>query len=193
MASEPEVTRLVKSLKINLPGAIEDAIQLAMYEVVDEFLDDTNVWREEVTFTTRSGLVEYEIDPESAARVTRLVGLVGSADQNVPATMEEPGTVVLRNEPSQEEEHTATISLRLRTTTSDGYPYMPSWIWRKYRDGLLSGVLGRMMSQPAKPYSNEKLSVLHMRKFSAAKTVATAEANRKNLYGGQNWQFPRWA
>jgi hypothetical protein len=65
------------------------------------------------------------------------------------------------------------------------------WVLNLYMNDVINGVLGRMMGQTAKPYSNAQLSVLHARKFSSAIAFARQEANRRNIYRGQVWRYPQ--
>ena len=58
-------------------------------------------------------------------------------------------------------------------------------------DDVLSGLLGRMMSQPAKPYTNMQLSVYHMRRFRDGIARAKVEAMHQNVYRAQSWRFPQ--
>jgi len=60
----------------------------------------------------------------------------------------------------------------------------------KYRDDILDGLLGRMMTQPNKPYTNSQLAIFHMRKFVQACASARVEWQRNNTYRTQAWAFP---
>jgi hypothetical protein len=63
----------------------------------------------------------------------------------------------------------------------------------KYRSVILDGLLGRMFSQPAKPWTNTQLSVFHMRKFKIGIAGARVEWTRNNNYRQQAWRFPSFA
>ena len=58
------------------------------------------------------------------------------------------------------------------------------------RASLLDGLVGRMMSQPAKPYTNPALGLNHLRKFRNAISFAGTESVRRNVANSQAWRFP---
>lgn len=192
MTVSAEIGRIMDNARVQLPGALDNALKLELFNVVDEFLQHSNVWQEEVDFDTIAGQTTYEIDPASNALALRLIKLEDENDVPVYGTMYEPGLIELCGKPSQVFTLTVTYSLTVRTKDSDDYPTgLPKWIWRRFNGGILDGLLGRMMSQPAKPYSNERLAIYHMRRFRGAMARARIEATRKNLQSGQAWAFPQ--
>ena len=70
---------------------------------------------------------------------------------------------------------------------------MPDEILHKYGRGITSGLIGRMMAQPAKPYANQQLAVYYTRLFAGAVAQARADVRHKHLYDGQTWRFPSFA
>jgi hypothetical protein len=75
--------------------------------------------------------------------------------------------------------------------TRDGIPVFPAWILSKYGNDFLDGLMGRMMSQIAKPYSNTAMGTYHTKKFNNAMSQAKVEALHQNVYRGQSWRFPQ--
>ena len=191
MAVDADITRLMKNVRVRLPGAIDTAIQLELFTAVDEFLKESNVWREDVEIDVTTDETEYSVESEESGRVNRLLYIKDAADIPVYGTMEVPGELVLVNEPNLDTEYTVTVALTVKDPTdSDGYPRFPAWIMDKYMSDLVDGVLGKMMTQIAKPWSNERMSIYHLRRFQAAKAKARSEADRKNVYRAQAWRFP---
>lgn len=189
-----DLTRLMNNVRLHVPGALDSAIQLELFNVLDDFFRQSNVWQEEISFRTRSGTTDYSIEPESVSTIVRLIKLQNDDEIDVPATMEVPGELILRTAPSSSRTLTATVSLTIDDPVNrENYPEFPAWILDKYWLGFVSGVLGRMMSVPAKPYSNERLAIFHSRKFSGAMAAAKSEALHKNLHNGQTWRFPKFA
>jgi hypothetical protein len=193
MAIDADLDRLLQAARTHLPGALDSALQVEMYNVVDDFLTESSIWQETAAFITAVGTTDYEIDLENNATFLRLLYVLGNANRPVIATMEEPGVVVLRTIPQTIENMTARVSLTLKGVTSEGWPSIPSWMWQRYREGLLDGLLAKMLVQPAKPYTNERLAIFHGRKFNVAKSRARSEANRMKLYDAQAWRFPKFA
>jgi hypothetical protein len=193
MALIPQLDRLMDNARVSLPSVLDAAIKLELFNVLEEFCKQSLVWREDIPVEVTPASKEYDATPSWGA-VTQLISLVNSSGISVGCTMEEPGFILLTNTPSTSEELTATVALTVvDPLKTDGYPEIPDWILTKYYLGLLDGVKGRLMSQPAKPYSNERLGIYHLRRFRDAIANAYADASRKNLHGAQRWRFPRFA
>lgn len=196
MAVDASITRILNTVRTHLPGMLDDVFEHEIYNVVDEFLDDTNIWRVDVSVSAVPNTLSYVMSVGvTGGTSNRLISVVGEADQTIHGvSMSTPGTLVLENSPSTAETYTATVALRLSATlTAENYPDIPSWIWFKYKDGIGFGVLARLMSSPGKPYFNERLAILNMRKFSQIKAQARAEVLHHNLQGAQAWRFPKFA
>jgi hypothetical protein len=179
--------------RVHLPGALDAAIQQVMFSALDEFFRASNVWQEDVPVPITPGVVTYDVDPEdvTSSKTVRLMQVLNTALVPVFATMETIGELVLGNTPVTAEVLTATIAVTVGDpTSSDGFPIFPSWLMEKYREGFLCGVLGKMMMQPAKVYSNQTLAVYHLRRFEGVKSQAKSDVRHKNIYGAQAWRFP---
>lgn len=90
----------------------------------------------------------------------------------------------------------ATLSMSVADPVdADGLPSgMPDWIIEKYFDYISCGVIGKLMLQANKPYSNPKLAEYHMRKFHEGVGLARTENRHMFNYSGQRWVFPQtWA
>jgi hypothetical protein len=190
-----DTDRLMKDARIRLPGATDDAIRLELFSVLDEFFQDSNVWKEKIEFSvsaTDDTSTTYYIEPESVASLHRLKCVENSNGFGVAAVMKVPGEVTLMTPPSQDDTYTATVVLTVNDPVArDGYPEFPQWILNRYRMTLLDGLMGRMMSQPAKPFTNLQLGTYHMRRFRSAVAFASTESLRKHVANTQAWRFPR--
>src|SRR5579872_3786592 len=204
------IDRMMNEARDNLPGALDAAIQRALFTTVDEFMRKTKIWKGLVPFTTTVNVQDYDLAADEG-KIDALIGVcnvdnlqVASTDDNwwvtatlsgspVSAIMPVPGTLLLKNPPSQIDDLQAVVSLTVdEPTTKDGFPFVPDWICDKHAaTDWLDGVLGRMMAQPAKPYTNQQLAVYHLRRWRNAMAAATAMALHANLRGGQSWAFPQ--
>ena len=186
-----DTDRLMANLMIRLPGAVLAAIQFEYFSVVNEFLQDTNLWKQDITFAVDPTDLSYSITPTSGV-INRLMYVLDSNGVQRDATMSVPGTIVLPTYPATADTWTATVATTITDPVSD--PTLagayPDWILNKYNTDLQDGVLGRMMSQKGKPYSDSTLAVFHMRSYKGAIAQARAEGERANLYGAQRWRFP---
>jgi len=187
-----DFNRLMDQLRVRLPGALDGTLKLELFSVMDDFLQSTNCWQEEIAFEVNPNEKTYYVFTIANAGITRLMSITTAAKSPIAAMMPEPGTIVLHNDPAKVETYIATVSLTVTDPTdNEGYPEFPEWILGRYANEILDGVLGRMMSQIAKPYSQPQLASFHMKRFSQAVGRATAAVLHGNVYGGQRWMFPQ--
>jgi hypothetical protein len=195
-----DMNRLMDTAKIRLPGALEGTIQNELFYVLNEFFQTSNIWYEDVTFAVAASTDSYVDNPdaytfevlENTGVFNRLLGVANSQGVPQSATMATPGFIVLKFLPSVDDIYTARIAKTVTDpVTKEGYPEFPNWILNKYGNNILDGVLARMMSQTAKPYSNPQMAAVHARQFKGSVSQAKVEAQHQNVYRGQNWSFPQ--
>jgi hypothetical protein len=189
------MTRLLNNARSRLIGALDPAIKNELFGALNEFFQGSNVWTNDVPIAVTSAASSYEVDPSDPGQINRLMWVLDTNQAPVNATMQIPGTLDLANTPSQNDTYTVTIALTVNDpVASTGLPWCPDWTVDKYNDVMLDGVLARMMSQAAKPYSNERMAIYHMRRFQGGISTAKNEAWHKNVRAGQRWRFPQgWA
>jgi hypothetical protein len=192
--------RLIKNARTSLPGSLDNVILLELYNVLDQFFRDSSIWQEEIPFSVAPGDpvgTIYYIEPESVSVVVRLFRVRNEDGLQQNAIMQIPGEVTFLTPPPNQEppgsyEYAALVALSIVDPIQrDGYPEFPAWILTKYGAGILSGVLGRMMAQPAKPYTNPQLAAAHLVAFRRAISHASTESTHGNVYRGQAWYFPQ--
>jgi hypothetical protein len=195
MTVSVEQTRLIENALVHVPGALEDMLELELFNTLDEFFKDSRCWLQEISVTTAVDDYDYTLTPTAnTGTIVSLMHVLTAADTPVSATMPSPPVLLLRYAPAQVETLTATVALSVvEPLDADGYPNIPSWLMKKWGDGILSGLIGRMMIHPAKPYTNERMAIYHTRKFRGFIAKARAEARHQNLYGAQTWRFPQFA
>lgn len=183
--------RLIDTVTIRLPGSLAKTVQLELFSVLDEFLQDSGAWTDRVTFSPHA-TTEYAV-AVTAGQIVRLKSVEDIGKAGVNAIMPEPGVVKLAGPVSESQQPlTATFVLTVvDPVTRDMYPFVPTWITTRYNGTLVDGLLGRMMSQPNKPYSNEALAVYHLRRFRDGVGKARADQILANTEGAQNWRFPQ--
>jgi len=195
--------RLMNDLRVRLPGALDDAIKLELFSVVDEFCKETNAWQEKIILPVHSGETSYEIEPEdNRAIIVRLLYVVtynpddsSSATLPVAAALPQPDLIIFALPPSDVSEYAVTVALAPidPVNVSDGLPQFPDWFLILYSQELIDGVLARMMSQPAKPYFSREGFRYHGRRFRAAMSRVRGAVIQQNAYGAQTWRFPAFA
>jgi hypothetical protein len=198
MTLASELTRYMAQARMRLPGALDAAIYQETFAVLDELFKTSMCWREIISFAVTTTDWSHTIaSAVSSAALYRLIsvedgnGTTVETTRSIGATMEVPGTIVLNNLPPIADTFYATVGLTIdEPVDSDTGPIVPAWVFEQYRQGILDGLLGHMMSQPAKPYSNERMAVYHSRRFRGMISRARVDAMHKNLHGGQAWRFP---
>jgi hypothetical protein len=188
-----EINRLMDNLRVQLPGSLDGAIRLELFNVLDEFLTESGLWVFDSEFTSDVATLEYPVGTGVASRVVRLL-FVSDPEftRSFPATMRIPGTIELASATTEDTEMVARVCLSiLDPMDREGFPAIDDWIMKRYAMCIMHGVLGRMMGQIAKPFSNERMSVYHLRKYRNLMAQARAEGRRFNLFAGQTWSFPQ--
>lgn len=202
--SQFAIERLVTNLLTQLPGALIGTLQLEIFNAVATLCREGNVWQETQSFNTKVGKQLYEVTAETPdAYYNQLLNLEAydPADPNgevttpvpVPAWFDASTTrLQLRLVPTEVHRLRGTFALVPRATDKmNEYPGIPEAFWDKYHDAVMEGALSRMMAHAAKPYSNERLSIFHGRRFKSATSMAKNDLYNGSVRGGQNWSFPR--
>lgn len=197
MALDPnEFDMLVAQALMKLPGASNAGIKAELYDVMKEFFSDSNSWREDIQFQAQITKTEYLLSPLEEGQIIRLIGTWDDKGIPVPSFMPTFGKLKLLHEPSSTPP-TKWFSRVVKTVTapvtSKGIPVAPPWALSVYSVHMLDGLLGKMMAQQDKTYSNSSMSVYHLRRFRQGIKIAEAEVNAANVVGAQAWAFPRFA
>lgn len=197
-----EMNRLLDQLRIRLPGALDTAIFIELFSTLQEFFTESNIWRETVSFdvkaTTANPLEEpeayaYEIYP-AAGQIVRLLEVRNGDGVPVAADMPIPGHVRLALSPNADGVYYATVALSVSDpVTRDGLPMFPTWVLQRYMPCIQDGVMGRMMTQLAKPYTSPAIGAVHLRRFRQSIGKARTEAQRQNVRAAAPWRFPTFA
>lgn len=195
-----EINRLMDHARVRLPGALDSALKMELFVVMDELFQNSNIWLEDISFSVTSTSESYIENPDAYiypvtptnGLITLLIAVADSAGQLQVATMPAPGQIMLASLPTQNDTYTARVALTVTDPPdSEGYPVFPSWVLERYGSDILDGLLGRMMSQIAKPYSSPTMALFHLKKFNQCVRRARNSAVRQNTYNVQSWRFPQ--
>ncbi len=187
--------RIVDSARSRLPGAVDNNIYFEMSFILDDFFRISTCWREKVLVPVLADRLDYELESiDLPSRVISLLGFVTVDNTPVGATMVTPGTLTLTRALSEPGNYYAWVVLTVAgRNNAELYPRFPQWVADRYSDVIADGIVGRMMAQPAKPYSSAQHALFYSRKFRSRLSEIRGEMGRQNLVGGQNWRFPRFA
>ncbi len=195
------MNRLMDNARVRLPGAIDATILAELFSVVKEFCVESNVWQQtfdiEVTAVQTSALTApddftYTLYPPTGSLVTRLISVRDANTSPVRASLVDPNAVLLERSPNEDQIYSVVAVLTVTDpVTRAGEPMAPDWIVERYTEALLDGVLARMMSQAAKPYTSPAMGALHYAMFKKAASQAKYQSQNGNVYGAQAWRYPR--
>ncbi len=83
------------------------------------------------------------------------------------------------------------LTFYVALTPKQTVTHLPRIASTHFYDALLDGALGRLMSQPAKPYSDPTRATYHLNRFRAA-IGKYAGAAKRNFSGAATWSFPKF-
>ena len=192
--------RSYNDVKMHIPGLTDAVHKQMLYHIMNDFLDRTNAWIEEIPIAITPPTKSYAFAPAHKGEINRLLVLYDPAQPNPPkkwagaATMYKPGVIELVQAPANAATWNAVVSKTLDTLDDSGYPEIEAadqWLISKYGDAFMYGVLSRLMAMPAKPYSNTKLAQQHWQTYVAERSKARTDQLKMNVFGAQNWAFPQ--
>ena len=195
MMDERDVTRLMNLARTELVGASDAGIKAQLYDVCREFFKDSNSWYEHISVPILTGVRDYRMTPAYGGMIQRLATIWDPNFIVLPAIMPhlDPPSALLQLVYPQNVNMTAKAVVTkqiVEPTTEDMLPDAPKWLLPMYHEAILDGVLGKMMMQTSKSYSNQTGAAYHLRRFRDGTMQARVASERANLYGGQAWRFP---
>jgi hypothetical protein len=193
-----DANRLLDNARVELAGALDGAIWQAMFNVFSDFANRTNLWYEDIPVVIAGAQAvgsTITVVPSSGSRFNRLLYVLDDGNLQRSMSMPTPGVLMFINAVDNAQTWTARIALCPddpvpSTGSLKGIPQFPDWILEKYHIGLLAGVVGRMMTQVGKPYTNPTMAKYHLTVYKNAVSEGMNDARRQNLYAAQNWTFP---
>jgi hypothetical protein len=193
--SRDDLGRLLNNCRTQLPGSTDAAIQAMLFNVIDEFLTNSNSWNEWVPFTIGANNQNYLINPAQQGMIKRLGQVIDMNCVGYPATITSwapPGINIWLVWPQNMNINVTAIVYKtiVLPTTHDDIPIAPNWLLPLYERAIEAGVVGNMMLQIDKPYSDKMEGIRQRRTFLNETASARVAAARGGLYGGQAWRFP---
>lgn len=183
--------RFMNEARVKLPGASDTGIKLELFQVLGEFFHDSSAWTQNINVNILPNVVDYDLVPDEG-RIIRLAGVVDANNTPQGALMPSFGTLSIEFPQQTPQVWTATVVLDVDLpTTRDAIPIAPYWVLQVYSRTIMDGLLGKMMGQLAKSYSNTNLSTYHLRRFRDGIAMARTANLRRNTIGSQAWGFPQ--
>jgi hypothetical protein len=191
-----DLDRLTNECEVQLPGATRAGIRGVMFNVIDEFLTDSNSWCEWIPLTIVANTQQYTITPAQGGQIKRLGQLM---DQNCvlyPATITTlipPAVQIWLFWPQNITVNVSAVVYKsiVLPNQHGEVPDAPSWLIPQYERVIEAGIVGRMQMHKAKSYSDSSNGPINVKRLRDGIAMARAQAQRGYLYGGQAWRYPR--
>lgn len=209
--SDKQKSWICDAILTALPGADSNQLERTFSRKVDEFLQQSASWLEEDTFVADSlGKVKIDfsriggqmvwiekvwfrtrplrhattIPPEYAGRE----GSWPMVYTNTPY----PDVIELHPIPREDENRAVLVRAALTLDEcAEEDICIPDWVFSRYKEAIRTGVLGDMMRELSKPYTNLVEGRLNTRTFNHWVAKARDEAHRGFGKHESEWQYPR--
>lgn len=202
--NKADFDQLMNQARIKLIGASENGLKAELYDVLSEFFNDSSCWTQDVTIPYVSGTQNYSFSV-AEGQIIRLSGVsdwgsttpISPPPPNISVTpvaalMPNIGSLILKNAPNTNGFYQATVVTNVGLpTTREMIPIAPDWVLPIWHVGILDGVMGKMMCEPNKSYSNPTQGAYHLKRFRDAIARARVSKLRANTNGAQAWRFPQ--
>lgn len=195
----------LKDILPHTPGVVRTVARRELIQAAKEFFRESYAWRAtldavDVTqgvtaYTAASPVTNVDIHQilDIEFNGLPLRGIVdrprGERPTGTPTQWYSTGTDTFELWPEPVQTDAATMIVRVALVPSDDLDELPDAMYRRYKDAVEDGTLGRLFSHPAKPYSNPTMATYHLTRFREAIGYAAAQGKQGNI-NGQNWTFP---
>jgi hypothetical protein len=201
MLQKIDVANLMNQCSVELTGISDALLHSMMYQVMTEFFNDSSYWTEWLPINAVSGKHRYSITPTEGQiiRLDHVVkvptsGSAAPADGGyfVPALMPEVGVIIAEHAPATTEQWAAHVVLNVSLPTlKGGVPIAPEFTLKQWFLAIKHGLLGELMNQQDKSWSNPKGALYHLTKFRGYIGNARSIKLRANTNGASAWRFPQ--
>lgn len=190
-----DLEHLFALARMELVGVSDNGLNLELFSVLREFSTDSNAWYEDLTVNPVVGQQDYPLATlESPSQIIRLQAVWDSNTGIIGATMPIIGKLHLHHAPTSLSAvpwYARVIITVAFPTTREDIPTFPGKLFAQYSETILDGLLGKMMAQGNKSYSNKDGALYHLRRFRTGIQQAKTAAHRQNLMGAQSWMYTR--
>lgn len=203
MLNPSDIRTVMNQCRVELTGVSDALLRSVMYEVMDEFFRDTQSWKEAIPFNvtpltaTPSSpqawdlALSYPIAP-SEGQIIALDGVQHSNGTFTAALMPQVGVVRLQNAPNTADTYTACVTKNVCLPLDrEGFPIGPDWVLSRWHLAIKVGIMGNLMNQKNKSYSDDKGALYNLTKFRQFIANVRSAVLRGNTKGAQAWRFPQ--
>lgn len=207
-SEEVRIGTWMKDLLPRVPGAVRKIVRRELALACREFYVETCAWHALIgPKNMKANRPRYALSPyDDHSNVIRVLSVEysgsplmvyprkpvqGSSTGDSPSSyyLEGVDNVILYPTPTLAKADALTFYVALAPKLDSDY--LPKIALTHHYDAILDGTLGRLMSHPAKPYSNATLGMYHLQRFRAA-IGSFAALGRQGNATGQAWYYPRF-
>jgi len=200
----------LKDILPRTPGLVRSVAKRELLLTVREFYEQSFAWRGTVgPLDILADQASYKLSPEEYDEQADVIGILhatydtfplrkrSAAPSDISRTGDRPhsyyatapDTIVLYPIPTADADDKLLVYVAFTPTLdATGLPEIASTL---HREALFDGVLGRLFSHPAKPYSNPLLGQYHLKRFRSAIAGYAAKA-KGGLVDAPSWCFPKF-
>lgn len=188
------LTRFRDNCRVNLPGALDGAIDVELFNVIDEMCRTVPFDLREFNADLVAGDLLVTVTPPANTTLLTVFTVSHVLVDGIAYDPDEKRLIM----PSAvtAEQAASPVIVEASVAPAPGATaaqLITDRLWERGYDCILSGVLGRMMAQPAKPYTNPVFAVNHIRRFRQKMSLLADETLRAQQPGATSWRFPSFA
>lgn len=202
--------RLIERALVSLPGAALPMVEDELRATLVEFFRKSRAWRQKLENVSS---VNGSINLANHIKGGRVFGVVAPLRHengliwpmtrkpfptytvDLPYRYYTPpssfSTLVLA--PTPTEDLTGLEIEAFLGPLSNGAGAVPEDLLLNYEDAIVSGVVGRLMLQPRRPYSDTRTGALRVTAFRQGINEARLSANKGRTEAPPEWYYPSWA
>lgn len=187
LGGSPGAERIYDNVQASLPGGAPlPLVQMQLWNAISDFALRSTWYRTELNWAMSPSQALYDFNPYDANMTVCWVlaqrGLT-CWKVSVPSTL-----VDLQSDVSQPRTGTALVALKPARLDAN----LPADLFDQWFEAMLSGTLGRLYALPAKPWSDGKAALVHMRSYSS-KIGEARDIARRRYSDNPTWCFPYFA
>lgn len=196
----------LRELRTRLPGISEGQLKLELSSTLREFFTKSGMWMEELApinviadkdlyklvFPQAKvmGVHNVSIEGTPITLTDRMPSFTGSST-STPRMAYMLEHDLLQLFPMPNVDIIKGLRVRARLNPGHGMCKVPVEAVSHFFDEIMDGVLGRLYSQPGKPYTNLIQSQYHLKRFRDGMAMARDMARRRYSTAASSWSFPQ--
>jgi hypothetical protein len=204
------ITKWTNLLLPRLPGASEALVNAETIQVIDNFCRESTAWRDmlygfdisqndrDVPITIGDGsqrvvvgILRVYFDQRQLTQYSHVpFESTSSYPSGWSTKPSDPSIVSLSAIPNKE--HLGNLDAYVYQAPVDPVNITDDMtlLTEDFFEFIFDGILGRFMSMPQKPYSDQRLATYHLSRYRDGVRKARSMANRGFTGNAQNWVFP---